>query len=336
MAATAWSRAANLGVYNLIVTGTAANLMAANGGGNSVIVNCFIKNTSTTAGRFALSMFGDDKAIAVEAVSLRGNAINLTGAQGLILNSYVHSSNNGIVAANTSSNYFIGNLIEDIADSGLHISTAGAISNWVLGNTVVGAATPRGTGVLMVTATTDPLVLNNIIWGFTTGIAHANTQYSTFSDFNNFFNNTTNRTNIATGANDKALDPQFANVAEVTGTSATSATSVLTAGSAVDLSAVVPGRDYLYISSATGAATGHYEITAVDNSADTVTLSPAPGTGSAITWSIITGRNYAIGTNLKGLGFPGAFPGGYTTAYTDIGGVQRQEAGAAGGGTRIY
>lgn len=37
--------------------------------------------------------------------------------------------------------------------------------------------------------------------------------------------------------------------------------------------------------------------------------------------------NFAIGTNLKALGWPGAFPGGNSTGFLDIGAVQRQEAG---------
>lgn len=40
--------------------------------------------------------------------------------------------------------------------------------------------------------------------------------------------------------------------------------------------------------------------------------------------------NFAIGTNLKALGFPGLFAGGLSTGYLDIGAVQRQESGGAG------
>lgn len=40
--------------------------------------------------------------------------------------------------------------------------------------------------------------------------------------------------------------------------------------------------------------------------------------------------NWAIGTNLKALGFPGLFRNSATTSYVDIGGVQRQEAGGGG------
>ena len=42
------------------------------------------------------------------------------------------------------------------------------------------------------------------------------------------------------------------------------------------------------------------------------------------------GGNFAIGTALKALGYPGLFPGGLSTGYLDIGAVQRQEAACGG------
>jgi hypothetical protein len=57
---------------------------------------------------------------------------------------------------------------------------------------------------------------------------------------------------------------------------------------------------------------------------------PIPKAGSAISYQLTTGHNFAIGTNLKAKGFPGAFPAGLTTGYLDIGAAQRQEAGAGG------
>ena len=41
--------------------------------------------------------------------------------------------------------------------------------------------------------------------------------------------------------------------------------------------------------------------------------------------------NFAIGTALKALGYPGIFPGGLSTGYLDIGAVQRQEGAGSGG-----
>jgi hypothetical protein len=39
--------------------------------------------------------------------------------------------------------------------------------------------------------------------------------------------------------------------------------------------------------------------------------------------------DFSIGTNLKGLGFPGVMPGGLSTGYMDIGAIQREEAASS-------
>lgn len=44
--------------------------------------------------------------------------------------------------------------------------------------------------------------------------------------------------------------------------------------------------------------------------------------------------DFSIGTNLKAQGWPGAFPGGLSTGYMDIGAVQRQEAASGGSGSQ--
>lgn len=46
--------------------------------------------------------------------------------------------------------------------------------------------------------------------------------------------------------------------------------------------------------------------------------------------------DFSIGTNLQADGFPGAFPGGLSTGYVDIGAVQRQEPAGDGGGAVGY
>ena len=48
-----------------------------------------------------------------------------------------------------------------------------------------------------------------------------------------------------------------------------------------------------------------------------------------------TNGNFAVGTNMKAVGWPGVFPSGASTGYLDIGAVQRQEA-AGGGGESPY
>lgn len=113
-------------------------------------------------------------------------------------------------------------------------------------------------------------------------------------------------------------------MAQITGSTATTSGNVLTQAGG-DFSSVVDGRDYLYLVSGTGVTTGIYGITA--HTTTTVTLDLAPGTDATAdkVWQITTGRNFAVGPNLKATGYPGVFAGGLTTGAIDVGGVQRQE-----------
>ena len=58
-----------------------------------------------------------------------------------------------------------------------------------------------------------------------------------------------------------------------------------------------------------------------------ITLDIAPGTNATAdkVWQITTGRNFAVGKNLKALAFPGQFQGGLTKGYMEMGAVQRKE-----------
>lgn len=47
------------------------------------------------------------------------------------------------------------------------------------------------------------------------------------------------------------------------------------------------------------------------------------------TFTNAAGGDYSIGTNLKALAYPGAFPGGTSTGYLDMGAVQRQESSSS-------
>lgn len=73
-----------------------------------------------------------------------------------------------------------------------------------------GAASPTGTGIDFQGGTCN-LIMNSIIYGFTTGM-NDNSLELQFLLNNDFFNNTTNRTNVSTGIGDLALDPQFTNL----------------------------------------------------------------------------------------------------------------------------
>lgn len=335
--------AASWELYNLHITGSPSTLVT--GGTNSKFTNLKLVNVSTAvAGRNAINLFQDNQVLGCEVVSIRGRAILVSSHNTRIIGNYIHSSDIGILYSTSTQTNVLYNLVEDVGTLAIHVNAAASNSAVFWGNTLVGYPTPRGTGMQFITATTDLSLLNNIIYGFTTGVTHADTQFVAYSDFNDFYNNTTNRTNVQVGPNDKALDPQFTSLSSIDGTA-----GAFTAGNdrLVDTTknfsslGVVANQDWVYIISGTGSTTTTFypvtSITTTTNPNDTLVLGVAPGTNTTAdkVYAITTGRNYAIGTNLKALGFPGAFPAGYTTGYLDIGGVQRQEAGS-GGGTRIY
>ena len=311
-------------------------------------------NTSTTAGRPALSVGSENYIFACEMVSYRGNAVIASSSANsyIIKNSWIHDSDTGILASHTNGNVIIsGNIISGNVTYGIRVSNAATGSTTIENNTLFGAdsgvsaATGLGVGISVATGATDMRITNNIIKGFTTGISITDsTQTIGFDAYNFFHGNGTNVSGwiLGTGSS-SGTDPAFTNVTQTYQTGGSSSTNVLTAGTGTPFTSVVDGVDYItiYSGSGTGFATGKYPISSHTN--NTVTLATPLGTalnitssgsGTSIEWELTSGRDFSIGTALKALGFPGAFPAGLTTGYTDPGGVQRQEAG--GGGTRIY
>jgi hypothetical protein len=195
---------------------------------------------------------------------------------------------------------------------------------YIANNTFYGAANKLGTAIDFTNSTRGCCVTNNISDGFVTGISSATTTWQNYSDYNNI-SDVSSSAVWQKGSHDVAVDPQFANVAQLTGSTATTSGSVLTQPGA-DFSSVVDGQDYLYLVSGTGITADIYGITA--HTTTTLTLDIAPGTDATTdkVWQVTTGRNFAISTNLKAGGYPGIFSGGLTTGYMDIGAAQRKES----------
>ena len=321
----------NFELYNLILTGTGNPVLGDST--NDKIINCKFTNSSTTADRNATLLDAiDSLAYNCEGVSYRGRALSISGAGNMVIACYLHNSNVGLNISSGTSGAILNNLIESNVTGAIGNVSATTVRITIVGNTLYGSEQKTGTGINLITTTTDIFVLNNIIYGFVTGVSHADTQTIVYLDYNDYFNNTTNRTNVATGSNDQALDPTFTSVAQVTGTTATYAGSTLT-DAAANFSNVVDDQDFVLIVSGTGLTTANCQYLITSHTATTVTTSQDAGESSASNWvhQVTTGRNFAIGTNLKALGFPGAFQAGLTTGYMDIGAVQRQEAGGGGG-----
>ena len=316
--------------YNLMFTGTGSSMIQM--GINNKAVNCKSTNLSTTADRNAFLGGTDVQLINCEGISYRGRAYASTVIY--VIACYFHDSNIGINSTATAGAIIILNsIIVDNVTSAIAIAVnTNAVQ--IMGNTLYGSENTTGTGVSLAAGATDTTIINNIIYGFVTGVSHGTAgQTIGYDDYNNYYNNDADVSNWTKGSNDQAVNPTFTSVAQVTGTTGTYAGTTLT--DAGKFGSVVAGQDYIYIISGTGMTAGIYGISSA--TADTVVTDLDAGENVAgdVVYQITIGRNFAVGTNLKALGFPGAFQAGLSTGYMDIGAVQRQES-AGGGGLLVH
>ncbi len=313
-------------------TGTAATVVTFSW--QTTMSFCKVVNTSTTANRVALepsSANGGNVFTFIEAISYRG--IAMKGGNSITY-CYIHDSNIGISDENAgiSSVDISNNIIADNVTSGLHMNRGSLWALTITGNTFYGSGTGAshvGKGFNGATSTSSHMKhYNNLYVAFDEAIDFASVQNAVITNYNNFYLNTTDVTNFYKGPNDLAVDPQFANVGFLSGSTATTSGSVLTQ-SGGDFSTVTDGVDFVYIVSGTGITAGKYKITS--HTSDTITVDIAPGTSAVAdkVWRIVTGHDFRIGGNLKAAGFPGLFPAQLTRSYLDIGAVQRQELGVA-------
>lgn len=335
-AANGFSLGANWDIYNVNLTSTTSNGLSTGTGGK--FINCKSVNRSTTADRGGITSNADSLILFCEGVSYFGYALNSTS--GVAQGCYFHDSKYGVdLPGSTLVSFLLNNIIASCYNSAIIDSVAQTGRVHIVGNTIYGAENKTGIGVNLITTTTDISLVNNIIYGFVTGVTHADTQSVGYDDYNDYFNNTTDVTNWTKGTNDVAVNPVFTNVGQVTGT-----TGAFVAGGSklIDTSkdftslGVVAG-DYVYIISGTGVTAGIVGIISIStttNPNDTLNTDVNPGTNTTAdkVYQITIGNNFAIGTNLKALGYPGAFQGGFTTGYMDIGAVQRQEQASSSGG----
>ncbi|MDI6732310.1 MAG: right-handed parallel beta-helix repeat-containing protein [Planctomycetota bacterium] len=330
--ANSFTSSTNFDFYNLQLTGTASYLFSA--GTNSKTVNCKFTNSSTTAGRAGLSQatFTNLLLLDCELISYRGRGLDITGSLNIhLIGSYLHDSDIGFRWTGTGAGTpAIINCIFDSHVTAAIQMTAASTSNLIVeGCTLYGSENTTGTGISLAAGQSNARFVNNIIYGFATGASHGTAgQTVTYDDYNDYFNNDTDVSNVTKGDNDLALNPTFTSVAQVTGTTATYAGSTLTDAGA-NFNNVVNSQDFIYIVSGTGVTAGQYLITSHTQTTVTTDLDAGENTAANIVYQVTTGRNFAIGTNLKAEGFPGAFQAALSTGYKDIGAVQRQEPAGA-------
>lgn len=307
---------------NIILTGTGTSVVTQ--GLGCKCINCKITNTSVTASRNALNAIttGSCSAIECELVSQNGAGYLTTTSLCRAIGCYIHDC--GVQGLGLSATGFqaIGNIL---AGNAIGINNAASSSaTMVIGNTIYGRAAKFGTGLANTQAAAHVLAINNIFSGLVTGISTATgVCLSNVSEYNDFFNNTTDATNWNKSALDLAVNPQFANASELTGTTATTSGSVLT-DSGANFSGVNDNIDYLHITSGTGVTVAIYLITG--HTGTTLTTNNALGTSSGgdVVYWVSNGHNFQIGANLKAVGFPNFSnaTGGLTVGYPDVGAVQ--------------
>lgn len=290
--ANAFTIGSNWDVYNLIVTTTTANGFTF--GASSKVINCKAINKSTTVDRAGFLSNNSGLIFNSEGISYRGRGLQTTSAHSMYIGNWFHASKVGVNLTNTTSTTFLLNNIVSDNINALTVSAAMTGTLQIAGNTLYGSENKTGVGIDMITGVTNVRAWNNIIYGFVTGVAHADTQTVGYDDYNDYFNNTNDVSAAGQwqkGANDAAINPAFTSVAQLTGTTATTSGSVLTQ-SGGDFSTVVDGRDYLYLVSGTGITAGYYGITA--HTTTTVTLDKAPGTNATAdkVWQVTVNHNY--------------------------------------------
>lgn len=310
---------------NIIFTGTAASVV--NSGQVSQLYNLKVTNTSTTAGRNAITSSVESFIANSEIVSYRGPAVSGTSGGVILIGNYIHDSDIGVTNSSTTAGIeIVNNIFDGMVTAAIQITAALVGPSLISGNTIYGFEDKVGIGLSLATATRSFRLINNIFYGLATGVSSVDAFTGGYFDaYNDYFNNTADVTNWTKGIGAVASNPAFKTVAEVTGTAGVISGSTLT-DSLADFTNVVNNQDFVYIVSATGATAGKYLITSHTTTA--LTLNSAPGgSGTNAVYKVTTGHNFAIGLALKFKGFPGAFPATLTTSYVDVGAAQRHEYG---------
>lgn len=338
--ANAIALGARFNVFNVKFYGTAATLFTNGAGG--FIVNCDFYNRSSTAARVAFSG-STGYVVDSEFVSYRGYGTSSAGGVLRFKNCYFHDSDVGFRKTNsdTAMAQIDECIFEGFTTAALAWSGTPTGMIYIIKNTIYGYANTSGTGISLGNAGTATIE-NNIITGFATGVS-VSAETENYDDYNNYYNNDTDVTNWYKGRNSIALNPSFTNVSQVTGTAGAfvAGNNKLVDTTKNFTSLGVVAGDSVLITGGTGAPSPSYpylidSISTTTNANDTlnITIPAGPGTDTTTdkVYQITIGHNFAVGTNMKAVGFPGAFTGSNSTGYTDIGAVQRQEQASGGSG----
>jgi len=292
-------------------------------------------NTSTTSGRTAIQVGLRSLLSSCEVVCQNGTAVLTANLGQTITGCYIHDSATGISIV-FNSTFVTDCVVGSCSSIGISLGSNSAGNNRIFNTTINGSSLKLSTGINMPAAASPNNSFTNVtISRCAVGISKTSPTQNSNLDFNvNFFDNTADTSNYTKSNTALALNPNFVDILDLTGTIGTSTGSVLT-DTAADFSLVEDNVDYLRVVSGTGVTTGIYLITS--HTATTLTVNNALGTSSAgdIVYVVPTGHNYAIGLNLRGKGTPSTF-GSDTINYAYIGGVSVNTNISAAGGAFTF
>lgn len=327
------ANAISIGSYvefsNFNITGTPSSLLTI--GTGAIARNVKSVNSSTTATRNAMDHGNNSNSTfeLCEMSSYRGYALSSgNGGSGRMFGCWLRDSVRGI----SSGSAITWTAIECIFSGcvvGAFYFSAGAVQHVLFGNTFYGSQAKLGTGMYNTTGGNRHYIRNNVFYGFVTAIDNADVSTSVTLAYNDFYNNTNDHPNLVAGPGDVAVDPQFTNVVERTGSTATTTAGnhLVQSGATFQTWGVAAG-DMLLITAGTGTTNNvWYSILTVDSETQITTGETLTANASADkVWLVRQYNNFAVGANLKAIGAPALF-GSTTTSYKDIGAVQRQELG---------
>lgn len=266
LGAYVWNGANSWGWHHLRMTGT-SNPACLVCGATSLVVNCTVVNTSTSA-RGGLRTGAYARVAGCELRALAGPGYLFSSSNCAVYYSRFRDSAVGV----TIGNHFgtmRGCLFEQCV-TGVSLGSA-----WIMqqfeGNTFVGCGQAIAT-----TAAADCCVFQNNLFAYcTTGLTWSTNYLNHLVDYNNFYGNGTDVNNVTKGPHDTATDPAFAALHSWTDL-------VVSAGSNVVITSVTGGfttyyeaGDYIWIDAATDWTSGCYRIVSVD-STNQLTLATSP------------------------------------------------------------
>ncbi len=199
---------------NFIMTGSSTNGLNTGSQNDCTLINIKSTNTSASSLSAAIRLGQQVRVIDCEMINANGIGATIANTNSYIFGCYIHGSLEGIhLNSNISGAVILSTIIAGCA-SGI-VMAGGNLIEYISNNTIFGAETPSGTGILSTAgnAIKQSIFLNNIIYGFTTGVNLGSSQPSNYWDYNDFYNNTTARTNVTAGDHDVAIDPGFTNTA---------------------------------------------------------------------------------------------------------------------------